>query len=185
MKQEQCFQLGFILKPHGIAGELQAQIEAESPQDYIEMESVFVEINKKLIPFFIDSLTINRNKAIIKFEDIDSIEEATPFSGKKLFIPLTALPELEEDQFYYHEIIGYTISDRNLGEIGPILEVYENPGHDLIGVDYKGTEVLIPFADDIILSVDHAKKLVESQLPQGLLDIYLNEKENEKEQDED
>src|SRR6187200_2347240 len=108
MNVENCFVLGYITKPHGISGEVQAHFEAESPKEYSELESVFVEINKKLIPFFIDSISINKSKAIIKFEDVDSVEEASEFAGKKLFLPVEALPELEEDQFYYHDIIGFS-----------------------------------------------------------------------------
>jgi 16S rRNA processing protein RimM len=173
MNSENYFELGYIIKPHGLAGEVQVYIESETPEEYSELESVFVEINKKLIPFFIDSISINRKKAIVKFEDVDSVENAADFSGKKLFLPAVALPELEEDQFYYHDIIGYTVVDAEKGPLGPIREVYENPGHDLLGIEYQGKEVLIPIVDDFITKVDHQEKKMLVKLPEGLLDIYM------------
>jgi len=173
MLAKDYFELGYIIKPHAIAGEVQVNLQSDEPEAYKKLESVFVEINQKLIPFFIEKITINKNKALIKFEDVDSVAQAETFSGKILFLPLSQLPPLAASQFYYHDIIGFEVKDTIEGLLGKIIEVVENPGNDLLVMEYKGKEVLIPITDSIVTSVDKEKHLVQVSLPQGLLDLYL------------
>ncbi len=175
MKAENCFELGYLTKPHGLSGEIQAILDSETPEYYENMESVFVEINKKLIPFFIESISISGKKAIIKFEDIKSPDEAVGFAGKKLYLPLEFLPALEDDQFYYHEIINYKVTDKRLGPLGKVESVVENPGHDLIIMQYLNREVIIPLNDDIVYKVDHDNSTILVDLPDGLLELYMED----------
>lgn len=175
MKAENCFELGYISKAHGLAGEVQLSLDTETPEYYKELESVFIEINNKLIPFFIESISISGKKAIVKFEDLDHIDQASELTGKKAFLPLEMLPELEDDQFYYHEITGYTVIDSTAGTLGSVDAVIENPGHDLILMSYKEKEVIIPITEDIVHNIDRDKAEVYVTLPEGLLDLYLED----------
>ncbi|MBK6266755.1 16S rRNA processing protein RimM [Marivirga sp. S37H4] len=175
MKPSQCFQLGIVSRPHGLKGEVYVALDTDFPQEYAEMESVFLLQNGKLVPFFIESLQIRGSEALIKFEEIDDKDAALSIKGLSLHLPLDQLPELDSDQFYFHEIIGYQIIDQNLGELGKVAQVYEAGHQDLIGMDYKEKEVLIPINDDIIISVDREKETMEVNLPDGLLELYLEE----------
>ena len=175
MKAESCFELGYLTKPHGLSGEMQAILDSETPEYYENMESVFVELNKRLVPFFIESISISGKKAIIKFEDIKSPDEAAEFAGKKLYLPLDLLPALEEDQFYYHEIINYNVIDNKQGPLGKGESVVENPGHDLIIMQYLDREVIIPLIDDIVYKVDHDNSTILVDLPNGLLELYMED----------
>jgi 16S rRNA processing protein RimM len=85
------------------------------------------------------------------------------------------LPKLRDDQFYYHEIIDYQVEDEVLGTLGTVKEVYSTGAQDVLIMIYKGHEVLIPLLDEIIPKVDKQAKVVHSRLPDGLLDVYLNE----------
>ncbi len=175
MKPSQCFQLGIVSRPHGLKGEVYVALDTDFPEDYTEMESVFLLQNGKLVPFFIDRIQIRNSEALVKFEEIDDKEAALSIKGLSLHLPLDQLPELENDQFYFHEIIGYQIIDQNTGELGKVGQVYEAGHQDLIGMDYKEKEVLIPINDDIILTVDREKETLLVNLPAGLLDLYLEE----------
>ena len=175
MTTEQCFELGYIVKAHGLNGEVKALFDVDIPENYRALESVFVEINKKLIPFFIDKIQFQGGKAVIKFEDVDSIEQTDDLKGCKLFLPLDFLPTLGKNQFYYHEIIGFTIVDKTLGRLGKVTTVYTMPNQDLIAMDYKKNEVLIPIKDEIVLTINREKREVSVDLPEGLLDVYLEE----------
>lgn len=177
MNFESCYQLGYVLKTHGLKGELVLVIDADNPQEYYEMESVFVEINKKLIPFFIDRIQLNGTKAIVKFEEVDSIDQAKGFKGVRIFLPLDVLPELE-DGYYFHELIGFKVIDSNEGELGTISGVFDSGSQDLIAMQYQEKEVLIPLTDEVVTNVDKISKTIYTVLPDGLLDIYLSEDEN-------
>lgn len=182
---DQCFQFGRLLKLHGIDGEIQAHLVVEEPQNYKKLESVFVEINQKLVPFFVEKISIiGKNKAVIKFEDVEDEEEAEDLLGNAMYLPLHTLPKLKEGQFYYHEVVDYAVEDKNMGELGIIKEVLEMPGQDLINMTYKNTEVLIPITNDIVLNADHSIKKLFVNLPDGLVDLYLDPN-NDKPSDED
>ena len=177
MNFESCYQLGYVLKTHGLKGELVIVIDADNPQEYSEMESVFVEVNKKLVPFFIERIQLSGEKAIIRLEEIDSIEEAKKFKGSRIFLPLDVLPDLDEG-YYFHELIGFQVIDSKEGKLGTISGVFDAGSQDLIAMHYQEKEVLIPLTDEVVTKVDKKSKTIYSTLPDGLLDIYLSEDEN-------
>ncbi len=174
MNFESCYQLGYVLKTHGLKGELVLVIDADNPQEYNEMESVFVEVNKKLVPFFIERIQLNGTKAFIKFEEIDSIEQAKELKGSRIYLPLDVLPELE-DGYYFHELIGFKVIDSKEGELGQISGVFDSGSQDLIAMQYQEKEVLIPLTDEVVTKVDKPSKTIYTTLPDGLLDIYLSD----------
>ncbi|MDH5475822.1 MAG: ribosome maturation factor RimM [Cyclobacteriaceae bacterium] len=176
MTIDACFRLGHIIKKHGLKGEASIHLDVDFPEAYKKMESVFVEINKQLVPFFVQKIQINSNKGILKFEDINSIEELEDILGNDLYLPVDDLPELEKGQFYYHDVIGYVLVDKIEGEVGEITQVYEFPNQDLFGVNFDGKEMLVPINDEIVKDANHEKKVVNVVLPEGLLDVYKDEK---------
>lgn len=173
MTLDACFQLGYIMKTHGTKGQVVAFFDVDFPEEYDELESVFLLVNGKLVPFFIDSLNPqDRGRSIVKFEDINTVMEAEKLKGTALYLPLNQLPELEEDQFYFHEVIGYTVVDENLGELGTVQTFFDLPNQDLLAMDYQGHEVLIPVQDEIVLRTNKEERKIYVNLPDGLLDVY-------------
>jgi 16S rRNA processing protein RimM len=175
MDIDSCYQLGYVMRKHGLKGEVYILLDVDDPGYYEEMESVFIAVNRDetLVPFFIEEMAIQEDRALVKFEGIDTAEDAENILSCGLYLPLEFLPPLEEDQFYYHDIIGYQVIDTNEGELGPIQQIYPFANQDLISVNYKEKEVLIPVADEIIKKVDKENKKLFVELPEGLLDIYL------------
>ncbi|TDB57324.1 ribosome maturation factor RimM [Arundinibacter roseus] len=173
MTQEQCYLLGYIVKTHGTKGQVVFHLDVDYPDEYEDLESVFIEIKGELVPYFIENINIQKqSRAIVQIEEIDTIEKAQTFVGHALYMPLDTLDELEEDQFYYHEIKDFSIIDQEKGELGFVREVYSVSTQNLIALDYKGVEVLIPIVDDIVLKVNRELKQVVVQLPEGLLEVY-------------
>jgi len=176
MTVEDCFQVGYIIKPHGLKGEVQIYLDVDNPKQYKNMESVFVLDGQSLVPFFLVSMSLNRDKAIVKFEDVDTIEQAKSIKGLELYLPLSSLPELEGNDFYYHEIQGFLLSDEKLGELGIVSSVVDAGHQLLISVKHaKGNEILIPLNDELIVSLDKKNKSIVMNVPEGLVDVYLNE----------
>lgn len=175
MQKENCYLLGYITKPHGLNGEVAAFLDVDFPEEYREMESVFVDINNKLIPFFIEHLDITPKKNIIKFEEVDTIESAEELSGKELYLPLSALPPLTGTAFYYHEIIGFEVVDKTFGPVGPVRDVFTNSSQDLIACEHQGKEVLFPITDELVEKVDRENRRLHVDLPEGLIELYLED----------
>lgn len=176
MQLDDYYQLGYIVKPHGLQGALQLFLDVDFPEDYQNLESVFLLPSKAgaLVPFFVEYINIQDQRTIVKFEEIDTIEQATDLVKAEVYLPLDQLPALEEGQFYYHEIIGFSVHDQQAGRLGVVKDIYTSNYQDLIAMEYQQQEVLIPISDEIVLEVNRADKLIVTNLPDGLLDIYLS-----------
>ena len=173
MNIDDFFQLGYIVKTHGTKGQVVAFFDVDYPEDYEDLESVFLEQKGRLIPFFIDTMEpVQKGRFIIKFEDIKTIEQAEALRNTAIYLPLDELPELEEDQFYFHEVIGYQVIDRNHGPLGIVKDFYDMPQQQLMAMEYQNQEMLVPVMAEIVLRADHEARQLHVSLPEGLLEVY-------------
>jgi len=77
MRKEECFYLGKIVSKFSFKGEVLIKLESDDPSQYLKMESVFVEYNNNLVPFFIDKCKLHKSEMLrVKFEDVDTEQEA-------------------------------------------------------------------------------------------------------------
>ncbi|TPN87286.1 ribosome maturation factor RimM [Aquimarina algicola] len=174
MKKEECFYLGKIVSKFSFKGEVLIKLDTDEPETYSKMESVFIDYNNNLVPFFIEKSALHKSDLLrVKFEDIDSEEDADDLMKAEIYLPLTLLPKLEGDQFYYHEIIGFQIVDNIFGEVGIITSINDTTAQALFEIDRNGTEILIPMNDEFIDKVDREAKVIYVNTPEGLIDLYL------------
>jgi len=171
---EGFYYLGKILKLHAAKGALLIHLDTDSPKNYTELESVYVQMNGQLIPFFIESLDMrHNNNAVVTFADIDSIEQASLLTGCDLYLPLEMLPPLSGNRFYYHEVKDYLVNDEVYGQIGTIQEVLEYPHQAVLRILFKEKEILIPITDEIIVDVNRETRTIYTRSPEGLIELYL------------
>ena len=174
MQKEDCFYLGKIVKKYSFKGELLVKLDTDNPSTYTKMESVFIDKNKSLIPFFIERSSLHKSTLLrVKFEDIDSEEDADKLLKSELYLPLEFLPQLTGNKFYYHEIVGFEAEDLSFGLVGIVKGVNDTTNQAILEIDRNGSEILIPLIDDFIKSVDRELKKIILEVPEGLIDIYL------------
>ena len=172
MDIKETFYIGYITKTRGLKGEMQLYFEFE---DYAELELdvLFVEISKKLVPYFVDSVKIHNNStAYLNLEDVDHVDKAHPLIRKKVYLPLDKMPERDPDDFRYSDFVGYLVVDEQEGEIGEIIAVQELPQQFMAVVDFDGKELLFPLNEELILGIDDEEQVLEVELPEGLIDLY-------------
>lgn len=175
MHIDNVFELGYFVRKSGVDGALVLYIDADNPEYYLKMESIFVELNKQLVPFFIEKIKKQKtNEFLVQLEDVDSIEEAEILVSQPVFADLKYLAKLNEKQFYYHEVIGWKVEDKSKGPIGIVKGVLENKSQDILMVDLDGKELLIPITDDFFLNADRTNDTLYFDLPDGLIELYLN-----------
>jgi 16S rRNA processing protein RimM len=171
MNKNDCFFLGKTVRKHGLKGEVKILLDVDFPSFYNGLESVFIELNDELIPYFFEHFQVDkRGYVIAKFEDVDG-DRIETLINRELVLPLTALPPLEDDQFYYHDIIGWEAIDMNNETIGIIESVRDVPGQDLFVVKHGEREILIPVIDQFIHKVHKAKSAIQFDLPEGLTEL--------------
>lgn len=176
MQKNECFYLGKIVKKHSFRGEVVIKLDTDEPELYGNLESVFVDLGNNLIPFFITKSSLSRSTMLrVKFEDIDTEQDADAIIKAGIYLPVSLLPKLTGNKFYYHEVIGFTIVDTNFGEVGSIININDTAAQPLFEIDRKGTEIFIPMIDDFIKKVDRQNNTIEVTTPEGLIDLYIEE----------
>jgi len=175
MDYTESFKIGYITKTRGLKGEVQLFFEFKEP-DLLDLDLLFIEINRQLVPFFVSSYKLqSNNTGYFFFEDIDHIDKAERLVRKNVFLPNTKMPVREEEEFLIEDLKGFNVFDSNYGELGVILEINEYPQQFVATVSYKSQEVLFPLSDDFIEEIDEEKRELHINLPDGLLDVYLNQ----------
>jgi len=171
MDVESCFKIGWIVRPHGLKGEVTAVLENAAPEDLTSLESIFIEQNNRLIPYFVQAVSVHGKKAFIKFEDVDSPEAAARISKQTLYISKSLRPKSSRGEFYPDEVIDFEVHDQQMGLLGKIREVIQAGPNRLLALDYQEKEVLIPINGPFITSVNKTKRQIKVELPEGFLDL--------------
>lgn len=165
--------IGYTKKPHGLKGELKVQIEEVFVDDFLEADTIFLEMKGKKVPFFIENAR-EGNEILVKLEEVDSRETADTLSGKEIFLreeDIDLTEDEEETEEDFSEYIGFEIQDIALGPIGIIEEIIEYPQHSVAVISYQNREVLIPMNRVFIRDIQPDKKILIMELPQGLLEL--------------
>lgn len=173
MTKEKCFYVGRIVKTHGIKGEVTLRIDNDDFDDIEELNYFLLDLNDKLIPFFIENIGYHSNKSFILFQDINTLEAASQLVGKAAYLPLDLLPEREGPDFYSHEVVDFVVVDDEKGVLGKVKEIIEYPTQSLIQIIKDDKEILIPIHEDIVKNVDREGKKICIKAPSGLIDMYL------------
>ena len=175
MRKDDCFYLGKIAKKFSFKGEVLIYLDTDEPELYENMESVFVEFNKNLVPFFIENSSLHKNDFLkVKFEDVDTEADADEIMGCEIYLPISMLPKLDGNKFYFHEVIGFEIEDQRLGVFGKIVSINDSAAQPLFEVLKDNvTQILVPMIDEFLVKVDRENKKVVMNLPEGLVEMYL------------
>lgn len=174
MRKEECFYLGKIAKKFSFKGEVLIYLDTDEPELYENLESIFVEYNKNLVPFFIENSSFHKNDFLrVKFEDVDNEEEADAILNHEVYLPLSMLPKLEGNKFYFHEVIGFEIEDKRIGIFGKIVSINDTSAQPLFEVINGNVEILVPMIDQFLVQIDRENKKVIMDLPEGLVEMYL------------
>lgn len=172
-KNQDYYYLGLITKPFGYKGQLFVYLDTDQPEKYRNLDSVFLDFDGELIPYMIEDFQYRGdNTAVIKFQDLTP-EEARSLIKTELYLPLSLLPPLTGNQFYFHEVIGFTVIDKEKGNIGICRDFIEASRQPIMQIDFNGKEILIPAVDEFLKELDREKKIIFIEAPEGLIDIYL------------
>lgn len=172
IKKEDVFKIGQFAKPHGIKGEI-ALVTNSDVFDDSDDPYIICEMDGILVPFFIEEYRYKTDTVILlKLKNVDDEKAAREFSNREVFY---SLDEVDRDDLVgdmtWDSFIGYRVIDEHHGEIGEITDVDESTINVLLQIDHNGEELLLPAAEELILSADHENKTLAVSIPEGLLDL--------------
>ena len=163
--------LGRIIKLSGYEGAVAVKLEKLFFEKIPEMESVFLEIEGRPVPFFVSELEYTGADILkIKFTDYESIEKINEFVGSKVF--LTTFFPAENETNDFQNFNGFNVFNQDNQLIGLIKEVISNNGQLLLRINSKeNKEILVPFHDHFILRIRRTQKVIVMNIPEGLIDL--------------
>jgi 16S rRNA processing protein RimM len=167
------FNVGKIVNTHGIRGEVRVISRTDFPEERYKVGNtlyIWKEKSKEPIEVVVASHRTHKSFDLLTFEGYHNVNEVEQFKGSLLKIPEEQLGELEEGEYYYHEIIGCTVVTEEGEELGTIKEILSPGANDVWVVKGKnGKDILVPYIEDIVLNVDVKEKQVTIHLMEGLL----------------
>ena len=169
--------LGFINKTHGFQGELSLAINDDIAISAGQFKSrfLFIQIDGLPVPFFVENIREKSGGVLVKFDTITDEALAKKLVGKKVLTEKMQQDDNDEDDPSWFDLVGYTVTDKLYGDLGPILEIQEMPMQFLAVCHVNNKEILFTLHDEIILEIDDDKQSMQIELPEGLLDVYLND----------
>ncbi|TAF35461.1 MAG: 16S rRNA processing protein RimM [Cytophagales bacterium] len=180
MNKSSCFELGYILKPFGTNGELVAVLDTETPETYLKLKHIFIEQKNTLLPYAVEKAKMHKEQLLLKLEDVNTETVALSLKGAAIFLPLRSLPQLADDEYYLHDLVGMQVEDLNLGFIGQVESIYEAPQYNILAVNHKGHEILIPINNVFVPHIDLATKHIRTNLPEGFIEVYTGGDDTER-----
>ena len=165
--------VGVIRKAHGVRGEASVELWTDSAERLAELENVTLVSpdEQSTREARIESTRAHADRALVKFEGIDAPEALRDLQNWTLEIPETAARQLDDDEFFLHELVGLELIDAGGTTRGIVAEANESGGGILLTVKGPKGTYDVPFAAAICTEVDLEKKRMIVALPEGLDDL--------------
>lgn len=174
MPGETLYFLGTIRKTYGVDGEVVIDFDSAPATTSIKkLKSVFIELDGQRIPFFISAVKKTGSRsAIFKLDRVDKIDDARSLVHCNVYTNLLDFAPLETDETDLSVLVGFTLVGVREGEIGKVDEIIIYPRNSVLKIIVKGKEILIPFDEELIESIDEKQKQIRMDLPEGLIEPY-------------
>lgn len=172
--KEEIVEIGKFQKTHALRGELNALLDIEG--DYItDGHPLIVDIDGIYVPFYAESIRSKGSESyLIQLRGVDSQEKAQKFVNKEIYGRREDLVEYfdDPDMEVTADFVGFTVLDSRLGRVGEITDVDDSTANVLFIVETpQGDTVYIPVAEEFIDAIDDDRRIIETSLPDGLVDL--------------
>ena len=164
--------VGWIARTHGLRGQVVVNPETDFPEERFQPGAeLFVERRGRVEAMTIASVRFQRQRPVVGFAGVETIDAAEPLAGLELRVPADRLAALPAGTFYRHDLVGCQVETRTGERVGPVREVEGTPAGSRLVVSGARGEVLIPLVPAICTVIDPAAKRIVIDPPDGLLDL--------------
>ncbi len=169
MAEEKYISIGKITGVHGLRGNLKVYSWSGSLDVYEAGESILIRSAAGVEKSYTVSEAKPYKKGILlTLKEVAHIDAAEKLVGSEILVPKELLPELEDDEFYWFEIIGMQVFSEVGESLGTVKSIFPTGSNDVYVVKKKGVEILIPALESVILSIDPDRNSMTVNLPEGL-----------------
>jgi len=163
--------VGKIVNTHALQGEVRVISQSDFKEERFRKGSqLFIDFNGELVPVRVKTHRVNKNFDLVKFDGLNHINDVEKYKGCELLVSSENLSELENNEFYFHEIIGCEVCTADGKLFGVVDDILQTGANDVWVIKRDGEkDVLIPYIDDVVKSIDIENKKVEIELLEGLV----------------
>lgn len=166
---QEYFEIGQIVNTSGLKGIVKVNPFTDDVSRFEEIKKVFIEKNKELTEYEIEEVRFHKNQVLIKFKNIDSIEEAEKFRNCYIKISRKDARKLPEDTYFIVDLIDTNVYLENNEYVGNIIDVFSTGSNDVYVIKREeNTDLLIPAIKDVVKKVDIKNKKMIINLIKGL-----------------
>jgi 16S rRNA processing protein RimM len=171
MQKKNCFLVGTVFKLHGYKGDVIIYNNEDIPLNFNTINYFLIEQNNSLVPFFITKARHKKkNIILVKFEDVNSEEEALRILKKDAYLPSNLLPK-HKKELSEKQLVGFKVLDITLGELGKINYINSQTAQQLIYVSKDGKEFCFPMHKQFIININSEKGIMEVNIPKDLISL--------------
>lgn len=174
MNQEAEYRsIGKMVATHGLKGDLVLKHALGKKTVFKDLKALFIkDKTASYLPWFLETARIKSDtETLVKLEGINTTEQARALLQKEVWLAAADFEKYVAKNSVI-SFIGYTIVD-NGQALGKIEEIIEQPHQIICKLVISNKEVLIPLHDETLKRIDNKSKMLLMELPDGLLDIYL------------
>jgi len=172
--QDNLKEIGHFSRLHGYSGKLVISFINENPSILTRKITIWINIYGLITPFKIQEIQpLNKNKLVLTLLNVNK-GKAEELKNKSVFVNPKDV-DLPEEKFDKNNITGYDLlskEEENLGKVSAVIKIKNN---NLIQIYINKTEILLPFSEKTILVLDHSKKQIKLDIPDGLIELYTGE----------
>jgi 16S rRNA processing protein RimM len=170
--------VGHVRKPHGIKGEVFVSSLTDHPDGtfvdgvVVTLDDADSETPSTAAPALsIASAHPHKDGYLVRFVGVETRSAAEALQGRYLHRPVEELEPLAEGEVFYHQLLGMAVETTDGARLGEVVEVYELTPSDMLDVRGAGKEHMIPFREGVVIEVDHHRRRLVIDPPEGLLDL--------------
>lgn len=172
ISESDVYQIGTLTRVHGVRGEVLFQF-TDDVWDRVEADYLFLRLDGLFVPFFLEEWRFRSDTtALLKFEDIDTADAATPLIGSNVYFPKDLTPtDIDDEDLTWQHFTDFEVwqDHQCLGTVTSVLDQTANILLDITTPD--GRSILIPAHEDFILSADHRQRRLLVNVPEDLLTL--------------
>ncbi|MFB7995817.1 ribosome maturation factor RimM [Streptomyces sp. NPDC056002] len=161
-----------IGRAHGIKGEVTVEVRTDEPELRLGPGAVLATDPASAGPLTIETGRVHSGRLLLRFEGVRDRTAAEALRNTLLIAEVDPeeLPE-DEDEFYDHQLMDLDVVTTDGVEVGRITEISHLPSQDLFIVERPdGSEVMIPFVEEIVTEIDLEEQRAIIDPPPGLID---------------
>ncbi len=168
---ENLLRVGVISSTHGIRGEVKVFPTTDDMDRFRKLKKVILDTGKETLNLEIENVKFFKQFAILKFKGYDNINDIEKYKGKDLLVTREEAVPLKEHEFFICDLIGCIAYEEDGTEIGELIEVMQTGANDVFIFKTKeNKEILVPYTEECVKSIDVLNKKLMVYLMPGLVD---------------